>query len=88
LLWGHCVAGDCGYGVPLATAARLSGARVPADNPMSTAKVQLGRYLFYDVRISLNGTMSCASCHRQELAFADGRSMPTGATGNYFGATP
>jgi cytochrome c peroxidase len=55
--------------------------RVPSDNPMSTAKVQLGHYLFYDVRTSLSGTMSCASCHRQELAFTDGRSMPTGATG-------
>ena len=47
---------------------------VPADNPMSPAKVELGRYLFYDKRISVNGKESCASCHRQELAFTDGRS--------------
>jgi cytochrome c peroxidase len=55
--------------------------RVPPDNQMSTAKVRLGRYLFYEVRISANGAMSCASCHRQELAFADDRPRPGGATG-------
>src|SRR6516165_9367 len=32
---------------------------VPADNPMSAEKVELGRYLFYDVRMSLNGKTSC-----------------------------
>lgn len=55
--------------------------RVPADNPMTDAKVRLGRYLFYDRRMSVNGTESCASCHRQELAFTDGRSQAIGATG-------
>ena len=55
--------------------------RVPADNPMSEVMAQLGRYLFYDKRISVNGTMSCASCHRQELAFSDGSAKPLGATG-------
>ncbi|MDR3700632.1 MAG: di-heme enzyme [Candidatus Sulfopaludibacter sp.] len=55
--------------------------RVPADNPMSLAKVQLGRYLFYDKRISVNQTISCATCHRQELAFTDGKPKPAGATG-------
>jgi cytochrome c peroxidase len=54
---------------------------VPADNPMSVAKVELGRYLFYDKRISLNGKESCGSCHRQELAFTDGRARAEGATG-------
>jgi cytochrome c peroxidase len=37
---------------------------VPADNPMSAAKVELGRYLFYDKRISVNGKESCGTCHR------------------------
>ena len=55
---------------------------VPADNPMSAAKVELGRYLFYDTRISVNGKQSCASCHKQELAFTDGRAVGVGATGN------
>jgi cytochrome c peroxidase len=55
--------------------------RVPAGNLMSEAKVKLGRYLFYDTRLSVNGTFSCASCHKQELAFTDGRAVPIGATG-------
>src|SRR5262245_5754254 len=55
--------------------------RVPADNPMSEAKVQLGRYLFYDTRLSGNGTQSCASCHKQELAFTDGKAHAIGSTG-------
>ncbi len=55
--------------------------RVPADNPMSEAKVKLGRYLFYDRRLSVNGQQSCASCHRQELAFTDGKGRAVGTTG-------
>jgi cytochrome c peroxidase len=54
---------------------------VPSDNPMSNAKVELGRYLFYDKRISFNGKESCGSCHRQELAFTDGRARAEGTTG-------
>src|SRR5579862_7798831 len=54
---------------------------VPADNPMSAGKVELGRYLFYDQRISVNGKESCGSCHRQELAFTDGRARAEGTTG-------
>jgi cytochrome c peroxidase len=55
--------------------------RVPADNPMTAAKARLGRYLFYDKRMSVNGTESCADCHRQELAFTDGKPQGVGATG-------
>lgn len=54
---------------------------VPADNPMTPEKVELGRYLFYDTRMSVNGKASCATCHRQELAFTDGRPVGVGATG-------
>jgi cytochrome c peroxidase len=54
---------------------------VPADNPMTTAKVELGRFLFYDTRLSVNGKSSCATCHKQELAFTDGRPVGVGATG-------
>jgi len=54
---------------------------VPADNPMSEEKFQLGRYLFHDTRLSGNGTQSCASCHLQNLAFTDGKAVATGSTG-------
>jgi cytochrome c peroxidase len=54
---------------------------VPEDNPMTKEKVALGRYLFYDKRLSLNQTQSCATCHRQEMAFTDGRARGLGSTG-------
>jgi cytochrome c peroxidase len=44
---------------------------VPADNPMSSAKVELGRRLFHETRLSSTGRYACASCHRPELAFTD-----------------
>jgi cytochrome c peroxidase len=53
---------------------------VPSENPMSAAKVELGRYLFYDTRLSGNGTQSCATCHQQHLAFTDGRGQSIGST--------
>lgn len=54
---------------------------VPADNPMSEAKVELGRHLFYDPRLSGDETQSCASCHAQGLAFTDGLALSVGSTG-------
>lgn len=57
--------------------------RVPADNPMSDEKVELGRYLFYDDRLSGNGTMSCASCHEQDKAFTDALPVAEGSTGDF-----
>jgi cytochrome c peroxidase len=44
---------------------------VPANNRMSAAKVELGRYLFYEKRMSVNGRESCGTCHRQESQFQD-----------------
>lgn len=55
--------------------------RVPSTNPMSEAKVELGRFLFYDTRLSGNGTQSCASCHHQDKAFTDGKKLAVGSTG-------
>jgi len=54
---------------------------VPEDNPMSVAKFELGRRLFYDKRLSGNQTQACASCHDQSLAFTDGEAHPKGSTG-------
>lgn len=52
---------------------------VPADNPMTAEKVELGRHLFYDARLSLDGRTACASCHEQARAFTDGRAQAVGA---------
>jgi len=54
---------------------------VPPDNRMSNQKVELGRHLFYDERLSANGTQACATCHRQDLAFTDGLTTAIGSTG-------
>lgn len=54
---------------------------VPLDNPMSIEKVELGRFLFYDKRLSDNQTFACATCHKQNMAFADERAVGFGSTG-------
>ncbi len=48
-----------------------------ADNPLSREKVELGKQLFFDSRLSGSGTMACASCHLPELAFTDGKALST-----------
>lgn len=55
--------------------------KVPVDNPLTPAKVELGRDLFYDPQLSGNGLTSCASCHQQLLAFTDGLPQAVGSTG-------
>lgn len=54
---------------------------VSISNPMSAAKVELGRRLFYDTRLSGNRAFACSSCHRQEFAFSDAKNIPLGSTG-------
>lgn len=44
----------------------------PADNPLTLAKAELGKQLFFDPRLSGTGNMSCSTCHPPEKAFADG----------------
>lgn len=52
---------------------------IPADNPPTAAKVELGRKLYFDARLSTDGTVSCASCHAPSHGFADPRGTPTSA---------
>jgi cytochrome c peroxidase len=54
---------------------------VPAENPMTVEKVALGRFLFYDKKLSGNQTFSCGTCHVQSMAFSDGKTTPMGSTG-------
>jgi len=53
----------------------------PPGNPYSAAKVELGRYLFFDRRLSADDTISCASCHNPRYAFTDGAAVSTGIRG-------
>jgi len=52
---------------------------VPADNPPTPARIELGKKLYFDTRISTDGTVACATCHDPRSGFADGRGKPTSA---------
>jgi cytochrome c peroxidase len=52
-----------------------------ADNPVTPAKVALGKALFFDPRLSGNGTVSCASCHNPALGWSDGLKTGVGING-------
>lgn len=54
--------------------------QIPESNPLTADKVELGRRLFYDKRLSGNQTYSCATCHEQAKAFTDGRANAVGST--------
>jgi cytochrome c peroxidase len=56
-------------------------AEVPADNPQSPQKIALGQKLFFDPRLSVDGTVACASCHNPDRAFTDGRPTSVGVHG-------
>ena len=51
---------------------------IPKDNPMTKEKVELGKLLFFDKRLSKNNTIACASCHMPNVAFTDGQPVSTG----------
>ena len=51
---------------------------VPEDNPLTAEKVQLGKLLFFDPRLSGDGTISCATCHDPRKGFTDQMSVSTG----------
>ena len=54
---------------------------IPADNPMTRAKVELGRMLYFDPRLSRDETVSCASCHDPDKGWTDGAPVSTGIDG-------
>jgi cytochrome c peroxidase len=54
---------------------------VPDANPLTPQKIALGRRLFFDKRLSFDGTVACASCHDPKRAFSDGRKVARGIGG-------
>jgi len=64
-------------GLPLA----LTQGAIPPDNPQTPENIALGRKLFFDGRLSANGTVACATCHNPERAFTDGRPTSMGIHG-------
>lgn len=67
---------------------RVAPPALPAGAVMTRARAELGRWLFYDKRLSGNGTQSCATCHIQERAFTDGRAQGLGSTGMLHSRSP
>ncbi len=61
------------------------GAKIPADNelkgPTGAAKVELGRYLFFEKRLSSDNTVSCATCHDPAKGWSNGAAVATGVGG-------
>jgi cytochrome c peroxidase len=60
------------HAVKLQVPAGFPGVAATPDNLLTAEGIELGRKLFYDVRLSRSNQISCASCHRQDLAFTDG----------------
>jgi cytochrome c peroxidase len=54
---------------------------IPADNPLTIQRVELGRTLFFDKRLSADNTIACASCHLSQFGFTDGQPVSTGIKG-------
>jgi len=55
--------------------------RIPANNIPTADKIELGRILFFDQRLSADGSISCSTCHLPQLAFTDGRQLSQGIGG-------
>lgn len=54
---------------------------VPVDNPMTPAKVELGKMLFFDARLSGDASTGCATCHRPDMGWGDGGDLSRGYPG-------
>jgi cytochrome c peroxidase len=70
---------------PLGLDASSVKSAIPADNPVTRAKVELGRELYFDGRLSGDGTVSCASCHVPEKGFVDPNRFSKGVGGKLGG---
>src|SRR5262249_47794702 len=67
--------------VPLGLPADTWDYYIPKNNPLTASKIELGRKLFLDARLSADGKVSCSSCHKPELAFTDGKTVAEGIEG-------
>jgi cytochrome c peroxidase len=54
---------------------------VPEENPITTEKIELGRRLFFDRRLSRDGSIACSSCHDPKRSYSDGRALAVGVFG-------
>src|SRR6516225_11728070 len=60
----------------------------PEDNPLTAERIELGRRLFFDRRLSRDGSVACASCHDPKRAYSDERAIAVGVSAEKVGGTP
>lgn len=73
------------YKLKLPLGLQEEAAYIPPDNPLTAEKIELGRQLFFDGRLSADGTVSCATCHAPDKGFSDGRPTSVGIKGQVGG---
>jgi len=78
---GLARAGAPPVALPKSVPADLWELLIPPDNPVTPDKVALGRQLYFDKRISGDGTVSCATCHDPAKGFSDGKKVSEGVGG-------
>ena len=67
--------------LPMGLAAGAGSIKIPADNPLTLAKIELGRQLYFDRRLSADGTVSCADCHHPDEGYARHTQFGVGING-------
>jgi hypothetical protein len=70
-----------GFSLQLPLGLNPDSFHIPEDNPPTRDKIDLGRLLFFDARLSANDSVACATCHAPEQAFTDGNRVSTGIYG-------
>ena len=78
-----CAQGDFDLHVP--DGLQKQRVRIPKDNPMTQDKVELGKQLFFDPRLSRDNTISCSSCHDPRHGWSNGQRFATGVRGQVGG---
>jgi cytochrome c peroxidase len=79
LLWGlSACTSPTGGGASGPRASQLPPMSYPADNPLTPAKLALGKQLFADQRLSGTGKMACQSCHYRNLGWTDAQVLSQG----------
>ncbi len=69
------------FSLPKGLPADLWEILVPPENAVTPEKIELGRRLYYDKRLSADGTVACATCHDPNQGFADGKAVAEGIGG-------
>ncbi|HEU4400688.1 MAG TPA: cytochrome c peroxidase [Candidatus Polarisedimenticolia bacterium] len=73
------------YSVVLPLGLQAGAAYIPENNPLTVAKIELGRKLYFDPRLSKDGKTSCATCHDPDKGFSDARQFSAGINGQLGG---